>query len=237
MASVSSSNGQLTSWRLRSFAIAELDDLATVALAGTAFGCGREILQGFAIFNELHAQLAAGVGFAIKGLSDSGRAADGTEGKDLDLKLMCFGLDLQQIAKMNFASRFGRLVIGLNSAQVTGAGSESSSLEEACGPEPFVDANAGHGSIVAQKERIGVDHRFSQGTGVDPLPHDRLSPSLVGGKEDQLKRSQAVKEQPHFFHDWHIERMEQADELAASAVKFCELPGTHNRRNACRNRL
>jgi len=216
-----------------SAAIAKLDNLAAVALAGPTFRRGREILQSFAVFDELHTQLLAGVGFAIKRLSYSGRAANGTEDKDFYLKLVRFSLDLQQVANMNFAGRFGGLVIKLNSAEVTGAGSESASLEETRGPEPFINANTDHESIVAQKSGLAKITRCSQRSSVKLLPDDRLAPSLICGEENEFESSKGVKEQPHSFHDWHIERMEKMVGLAGTEVKICELPRAHNPKNSC----
>ena len=50
---------------------------------------------------------------------------------------------------MDLAGRLGRLAVGEDALEVAGFGSLLAGFEEAGGPEPLVDAGAGHVLIVA----------------------------------------------------------------------------------------
>lgn len=137
-----------------SSATAELDDLAPVALGGTAFRRGRIHLHGLALFRDFHAQFTAGVGFAIERLRDGSGAADVAQLQHFDFKFLGFRPDVQKVAGMNLSSRFGGLVVALDPAQIAGARSQRPGLEEPGRPEPLVHAYAVHGYIVRQDERF-----------------------------------------------------------------------------------
>ena len=98
--------------------------------------------RGFALSGYLKALRAAGVGFAVESLRNRGRTANLTEKQDFDFKFAAFIGDAQHVSDPHVARRLGgNLSVGLNSPEFTGAGREGSRLEEARGPEPFVNAN------------------------------------------------------------------------------------------------
>jgi len=129
----------------RSSASAELAESAAVALGGASCGGGGEVHEGLAFFGGLATGFAAGVGFLVERLGDGGGAAEVAEGEDVDFELAAFGADLEAIADADVAAGFDRLVVGLDAVEFAGAGGLGAGFEEACRPEPFVDAG-GHSS-------------------------------------------------------------------------------------------
>ena len=103
--------------------------------------------EEFALFGGLAAGLFALFGLAVEGLGDGGGAALLAEGEDLDVELAAFVFDVEHVADADFAGRLGGLVVRGDAVEVAGLGGLLAGLEEAGGPEPFVDAGAGHGSI------------------------------------------------------------------------------------------
>ena len=89
----------------------------------------------------LLAALPACVGFAVEGLRLGGGAAGVAQGEDFDLKRAAFSLDLEHVAHTHGAGRLGALAIGLNAAELAGAGGKVARFEEAGGPKPFVDTD------------------------------------------------------------------------------------------------
>lgn len=137
-----------------SHAIAELDDLASVALGGAAFRRGGIHLHGLALFRNFQAQFTAGICLAIKRLRHGSGAADNAQLQHFHFKFMGICPDVQKVAGMDLASRFGGLVVALDPAQIAGARSQRPGLEEPGCPEPLVNAYAVHGYIVRQDERF-----------------------------------------------------------------------------------
>jgi hypothetical protein len=60
------------------------------------------------------------------------------------LKFPAVIFDPQQVADFNLTRWFGGLVVGFDAAEFAGVTGEGSGFEEACGPEPFIDADAGY---------------------------------------------------------------------------------------------
>ena len=134
--------------------LAELNDAAAIALVGAACGQLLPLVGGFALGSDFETLLAAGLGFAVERLGNRRGAANVAEKKDFDFKLAAFVGDAQHVSDADVARGLGGdLSVGLNAAEFAGAGGEGTGLEEARGPEPFVDANGGHGDIVQQKVR------------------------------------------------------------------------------------
>ena len=129
----------------RSSASAELAESAAVALGGASCGGWGEVHEGSAFLGGLATGFTAGVGFAVKSLRDGGGATQVAEGEDVDFELAAFGADLEAIADVDVAAGFDRLVVGLDAVEFAGAGGLGAGFEEACRPEPFVDAG-GHSS-------------------------------------------------------------------------------------------
>lgn len=105
--------------------------------------------HSFALFRDFAAGFAAGFSFLVEGLCDGSGAPNVAELKYLHLKLPTFGSNLQHVAYVDLASRFGGLLIGLDASEIAGASRHGTRLEEARGPEPFVDAgHKGRSQIV-----------------------------------------------------------------------------------------
>ena len=67
--------------------------------------------------------------------------------EDLDLEFADFVADGEAVAGFDLSRGFGGLAVRDDAAHVTGFGGEFTGFEEASGPEPLVDAGAGHGSL------------------------------------------------------------------------------------------
>src|SRR5215469_580859 len=134
----------------------KLVDLASISLRGPCYRRRREMHHGFALFRDFAAGFAAGFSFLIEGLCDGSGAANVAELKNLHLELPTFGFDLQHVADVDLASRFGRLLIGLDTSEITGARRHGTRLEEARGPEEFVDA-----SHEGRSQALGFGFRWS----------------------------------------------------------------------------
>jgi len=80
----------------------------------------------------------------VKGLCDGGSGALIAEGEDFDFELAGFVADVEEVADLDFAGGLGALAVGGDAAQVEGFRGLFAGLEEARGPEPLVDADAGH---------------------------------------------------------------------------------------------
>jgi hypothetical protein len=124
-------------------------DEAAVAFVGAFGGCSvGHGAEEFALFGGFAARFFAGFGFAVEGLGDGGGAALLAEGEDLDLEVAAFVFDAEHVADADFASGFDRLLVRENALQFAGFGGLLAGLEEARGPEPLVNAGAGHASIL-----------------------------------------------------------------------------------------
>lgn len=122
-------------------ASAELDDVAAVAFGGAASREDFEVAGGAAFSGDFFAQGAAGLGFAVKSLGEGGGAASFTEGEDFNVEVAAVVGDVKLVANVDFAGGLGGLAVGLDASQIAGAGCEGAGLEEAGGPEEFVDAD------------------------------------------------------------------------------------------------
>lgn len=92
----------------------ELNDPAAIAFCGPAFRRRIEIARGFSFGCNFHAQFAAGLGLAIQRLRHRCRATQDADLQNLHLKFRAFGLDVEQIAGVDFTRRLGRLMVGLD---------------------------------------------------------------------------------------------------------------------------
>ena len=91
-------------------------------------------------------------------MRNGGRGADVTEREHFDFEVAGVVSDLEHVANANLARRLGLLAVGLDAAEIAGAGSEGPSFKEAGSPEEFVEAE-GHGNIVQQEPAPGSGHR------------------------------------------------------------------------------
>jgi hypothetical protein len=114
--------------------------MTAVAFRRPAYREFFELAHGFAFGGDLQALFFALFGFAVEGLCDRGWAADFTQQQDFYMKFASRARDSQHVADADGSGGFGGLSGGLNSAEFTGFGCEGSRLEEAGGPEPFVDS-------------------------------------------------------------------------------------------------
>jgi len=120
---------------------AQTVDFTAVALGGFALARGFEARHGFALFGHFEAQLAAGLGLAVQRLRDGGWAADFAQAQNFDLEIAAGVFHLQQVADADLAGELGGLAVGGDAAEVAGAGSQRTSLEESRGPEPFIESH------------------------------------------------------------------------------------------------
>ena len=133
-------------WSGRELVVAaEAVDESAITLCGT-FGwrCVSHRAQEFALFCGLAARLFALFCFAVEGLCDGGRAALLAESEDFDVELAGFVFDVEHVADADFAGGFGGDVVRGDAVHVAGFGGLLAGFEEAGGPEPLVDARAGH---------------------------------------------------------------------------------------------
>ena len=143
--------------------------MAAVAFGRASGGQLFKLLEGFALGGDFLAEFAAGFGFAVESLRDGGWAADFTEQQDFDLEVAAVVGDAQHVSYANFACGLGGLCVGLNAAEFTGAGCQGPRFEKAGCPQPLVDPNGGHTSILPR--RSGSRHaanRLSSGTKCQP---------------------------------------------------------------------
>ena len=126
-------------------------DEAAVAFGGAFGGSGGpgDGAEEFALFGGFAAGLFAGFGFAVEGLCDGGGGSLLAEGEDFDVELAAFVFDVEHVADADLAGGLGGLIVGEDAVEVAGFGGLLAGFEEAGGPEPFVDAGAGHASIFA----------------------------------------------------------------------------------------
>src|SRR5208337_380641 len=116
-------------------------DSASIAFGWLAFVQSFDARHGFALFGQLEAQLAAGVGLAIERAGHRGRAADFAQGQNLHLKIAAIVLHLEQVADADVTRRLDGLSVGMNPAEFAGPRGEGSRLEESGGPQPFVNSH------------------------------------------------------------------------------------------------
>ena len=113
---------------------------------------------GPAFFRKTLAGFPAGVGFTVEGLRNRRRTADVADSQDFNLVGAAVRGDGEGISNANLPRGTYGLVIELDASEFAGPGGERARLEEARGPEPFVDAGTGHGK---QLKRISA--------GINPL--------------------------------------------------------------------
>ena len=120
-------------------------DETAVAL-GRPFRWSGEVegAEKFALFGGFAAEFFAGFGFAVESLSDGCGAALVANEENLDLELAGFVFDVEHVADADFAGGFGGDVVRGDAVHVAGFGGLLAGFEEAGGPEPLVDARAGH---------------------------------------------------------------------------------------------
>ena len=123
---------------------AELDNFPPVSLRRPACWHRFKLHGCLALGCRFQARFLAGFGFTIQRLRHGGRATDLAEQQDFHMKFAAIVGDPQHVTDADFACRLGRLAVGLNPAQLTRPRRESSRLEEACSPEPFVDSYGRH---------------------------------------------------------------------------------------------
>jgi hypothetical protein len=124
-----------------------LDDVAAVAFGRASGGKLFEFLHGSALGGNFLAELSAGFGFAVESLGDGGWAADIAEEQDFYVKFSAVVGHAEHVGDANLTRWFGGLIVGLHASELAGAGREGASFEKARGPEPFIDADGGHGMI------------------------------------------------------------------------------------------
>ena len=118
----------------------------------------RVLLHGLALFGEFEARFAAGIRLAVERLGNGGGAAHLAEFQNLDLEQAAFIFNLQHVAGVDIARWLGAHAAGEDAADVAGLAGEGAGLEEARGPEPLVDADGIHLSMVRNSAR-GVGGR------------------------------------------------------------------------------
>ncbi len=123
---------------------AEADDVAAIALAGSVFRLRHKRVEGFALFGFLQACGFALVGFTVEGLGNGGGTAHLAQDEDFDDEGAALIADFEYVSDVDFTRGFGFNVLGANAAEIAGTRGEGAGLKEARGPEPFVDADAGH---------------------------------------------------------------------------------------------
>ena len=79
-------------------------------------------------------------------MGDGGGPALLAERENLDVEFAAFRFNVEHVADADLASGLGGLVVRGDAVEFAGLGGLLAGLEEAGGPEPFVDAGAGHGS-------------------------------------------------------------------------------------------
>ena len=120
----------------------------------------RKLLHGFALFSEFETRFAAGFSLAVERLRDGGGAAHLAEYQNFNLEQPAFIFNLQHVAGVDIACGLGAYAAGENAANVAGLAVQGAGLEEARGPEPLVNADGIHGSMVTVR---GVEWRDAEG--------------------------------------------------------------------------
>jgi len=98
-----------------------------------------KIRRRLALFGSLLSERAALLRLAVQGLGHLCGAADFAQSQNLHLKFAGVVANLQQVSNLHLAGGLGRVAVGLNPAQVAGMRGERARLEEARGPQPFID--------------------------------------------------------------------------------------------------
>jgi hypothetical protein len=117
-------------------------DEAAVALGGFASEGWLGEEHGSAGFGGLGAAVAALVALVVHLVRDGGGAADVAESEDFDFVLSGFVLDEELVADFEVTGWLCRLAVAEDVAGIAGGRCEGSRFEEACGPQPFVDADS-----------------------------------------------------------------------------------------------
>jgi hypothetical protein len=130
-----------------SVAVAKANDLASIALRRATGGELFPFARSFPLGGNFKAELTAGIGFTVERLSNGGGAADVAKGKDFNLEIAAVVGDAKHVTDADFAGRLGGLAVRLNAAEFAGARGKRAGLEEASGPEEFIEA-VGHEDIV-----------------------------------------------------------------------------------------
>lgn len=128
-------------WGNGELAAAEGVDLAAVLLGGAVRGGAAEGEEFLALgFGLLAFALAFG-GFGVESLGDGGGAAHVAEDEDLDGEFGGLVADIEGVAEAELAGGFRFEAVAFDAAEVAGLDGEGAGFEEACGPEPLVDAH------------------------------------------------------------------------------------------------
>ena len=117
--------------------------LGRLALAKRV-GEGVEPALGLAFRGGFGAGLATKIALAVEGLGDGCGAAYVGEHEDVDLEEAALVANGKEVVQLQVAGRLGGLAVAGDVAGVAGPGGERAGLEEAPGPEPFIDAETGH---------------------------------------------------------------------------------------------
>jgi len=135
-------------------AAAEAGEGAAVAFVGAGVGQALPGGESLAFFGGLGAGLLAGFGFAVESLRNGRGASCFAEREDFHLKDAAVVGDGERVSDVEIAGGLHGLAVAEDAAELAGARGESAGLEEARGPEPFVETDAGHEDIVARGQRM-----------------------------------------------------------------------------------
>jgi hypothetical protein len=175
-------------------------DETAISFVG-AFGGGGGPGDGakeFALLGSFPARFFAGFGFAVEGLSDGGRTALLAEGEDLDVELAAFVFDVEHVADADLSGGLCGLAVGEDALQLAGFRGLFARLEEAGGPEPFVDAGSGHAGIVVDfldAQLDGSEHASGKG--------EERADQLECAADDEADESEREQDQPDEWEENH----------------------------------
>jgi hypothetical protein len=99
-------------------------------------------------------------------LGDGGGSALLAEGEDLDVEFAAFVFNVEHVAYTDLSGGLCGLAVGEDALQLAGFGGLLARLEEAGGPEPFIDAGSGHAGIVVDfldAQLDGAEHPTGKG--------------------------------------------------------------------------
>ncbi len=172
-------------------------DEAAVAFGG-AFGWGGGPGDGaeeFALFGGFAAGFFAGFGFAVEGLCDGGGGALLAEGEDLDVELAGFVFDVEEVADADLAGGFGGLMVGEDALELAGFGGLLAGFEEACGPEPLVDAGAGHAFYFLLRTLDGAEHAAGE--------REECGDEFERASDDDADETEGKEDEPDEWEEDH----------------------------------
>src|SRR6185437_3660231 len=120
-----------------------------------------EYKVGFTFLRQLQPQFTARFGFPIERLCNRRRTTHFAQKQDFYFEISRLSLNVQQVANVYLACRFGRLLVGLNPAEITHARSQSARLKESRCPQPLIHTNSRHNfdSRADSRPRLSADRR------------------------------------------------------------------------------